>query len=123
MTRIVLALFCAFSLVVAFGCDTEEEAATEETTADTPPPVGEADDPEPADEPAAGGGGVCDKAADCCQAYINALPGGGAAAASTCDTIASVRGTPAADASCQQMIDTWKQSLQGMSIDVPSACN
>jgi hypothetical protein len=122
MTRYLLAILCAMALVLAFGCKKEEAA---EGSTDNPPAEesGGGGGTEAAMEEGGGGGGggVCDKAEACCNAYVAALPGG-VSVEQACGSIASVRGTPAADQSCQTMIDGWRQGLQAANIAVPSDC-
>lgn len=125
MTRYLLAILCATALVLAFGCKKEEGA---EGSTDNPPAEesGGGGGTEAAMEEGGGGGGggsVCDKAEACCNAYVAALPGGGGVSVEqACGSISSVRGTPAADQSCQTMIDGWRQGLQAANITVPSDC-
>jgi hypothetical protein len=72
--------------------------------------------------PVAGGGGggsVCQRAADCCNAYVQALGPAGASAASACQAM-TIPGVP--DASCEQSIATYRQSLQAMGQAVPASC-
>ena len=50
------------------------------------------------------------------------MAAGTANAETMCGTIASIQGTPTADTTCQTMIDGYRQSLEGMSAEVPAAC-
>jgi hypothetical protein len=121
MTRYLLAILCAMALALAFGCKKEE--ATTEGSTDNPPTEEEGGGGGEMEEGGGGGGGVCDKAERCCNAYVGALPGGGGVSVEqACGSIASVRGTPAADQSCQTMIDGWRNGLTAAMIDVPADC-
>jgi len=83
----------------------------------------------PAAEPQGGGGGggggsVCERARECCNAYVGAMPGGAVTAAQACAGIdgAIAAGGAAADASCTSMISGWRQSLTAMNHEVPASC-
>ena len=78
--------------------------------------------PAPATAPATGGtaaGGVCQRATDCCNAYVTAM--GAAAAGTNCGLYATMGGGPA-EAGCQSAIDGFRAGLTAMSQTVPAAC-
>jgi hypothetical protein len=71
----------------------------------------------------AASGNVCERAVTCCNDYVNAIPGGAASgAASACDSLRSLVNVPGAESGCQQTIDTYRTTLQQMSIAVPASC-
>lgn len=69
---------------------------------------------------AATGGDVCGRAAACCQAYVQALGPAGASASGACAAYTS--GAPGMEATCQQGISTYAQSIQALGQPVPAAC-
>lgn len=74
-----------------------------------------------AGETGGGGGGVCDRAADCCTAYVEEMGAAAAGVSSTCGNYRSMAGGPA-EAGCQSAIDGWRSGLEAMGRTVPAAC-
>ncbi len=119
-------------LFAAVGCSQEEAepAAEAQGAAEAAEPAAaEPAAAEPAAAAPSGGGGVCDKAADCCTAYIQAMantPAGQAVAAQGEAACQGVRQAAQAGAAGEpagtQAIASWRQALTAMSIAVPSAC-
>jgi hypothetical protein len=69
----------------------------------------------PTAPPATGGGSLCQRATDCCHAYVLAVP---SAAGTPCDTYA----TFPIEAGCQSAIDGFRAGLTAMGQAVPPAC-
>ncbi len=121
-------LFLIASMTMALmACGSEEESGTEPSATAAAPDESPAADPAPAaDEPAGdeggGGGSPCARARDCCNAYVSAM-GAGVTTDQACAGIAGAEAAGAAgEASCNQMISSWRQSLTAMNRDVPAAC-
>jgi hypothetical protein len=131
MKRVLLS--CLLVTGLATGCGMlggEEEETTTTTTAE---PAGEPAADEPAAEPAnegggdEGGGSVCERAQSCCEGYVNEmnqLAAGSVSVDTACAGIAAARNAPggAADASCQQIITSFRTTLQSSNRTVPSSC-
>ena len=66
---------------------------------------------------AAGGGDLCARAADCCEAYVEAMGTGSAD-----QMCAGMRTAGVPESSCQTSIDGYRTGLQAMNKTVPSAC-
>ncbi|MEZ4336974.1 MAG: hypothetical protein R3B82_10130 [Sandaracinaceae bacterium] len=118
---IVILLAASLSLL---ACGGEEETAEETPTTAAPADEAPADEA-PADEGGGGGGGgsACERARDCCNAYVDAVAANtpGVTAATACAGVQNATG-PGADATCNAAISGWRTSLQAMSHDVPSSC-
>jgi hypothetical protein len=67
------------------------------------------------------GGSVCSRAADCCNAYYDAMGPAMESGRSACANYASLAGGPA-ESSCQSSIDTFRQSLTAINHEVPASC-
>jgi len=120
-------LILAGALVLGIGCGGEEAPAAPAPGAAAPADAVLAP---AAAAPAAGGGGVCERAANCCTAYIEAMVAlspamaGSLNAETTCSGVrqAGAAGA-AAEPGCQAAIDGWRQGLAAMpGATVPAAC-
>lgn len=107
VTSIVYQVVCGG--LAAMGAATAPMAPTVDTSGATAPAVA----------PAAGGGGVCQRATDCCNAYVQAM--GAAAAGTNCSLYGTMGGGPA-EAGCQSAIDGFRSGLTAMGQTVPAAC-
>lgn len=124
-------LILAGALVLGIGCGGEEAPAAPAAAPAAPAPAAPA---APAAAPAAAapaaGGGVCERAANCCTGYIEAMiaiqpaMAGSLNAETTCAAVrqAGAAGA-AAEPGCQAAIDGWRQGLAAMpGATVPAAC-
>lgn len=125
-------LILAGALVLGIGCGGEEAPAEPAAApaAAAPAAAAPAAAAPAAAAPAAGGGGVCERAANCCTGYIEAMVALSPAMAGSLNaetTCAAVRQAGAAGAAaepgCQAAIDGWRQGLAAMpGATVPAAC-
>ncbi len=79
-----------------------------------------ASDAEPAGD-SAGGEDVCERARECCDAFMKTMARGRRVSASTCDSVANLRGASFAS-TCTTMMSTWRDTLEQTDRDVPAAC-
>jgi hypothetical protein len=132
------AMLVSVALVALVGCGGTEEAETPAA----PAPAAEA--PAPAANPAPAptvtaevvpaaegapegpetvtpGGNLCERAQQCCAAYVAAMPTGGpqATAQAACDTL---RQTATTDEACTQSILNYRHALTFLEAPVPPAC-
>lgn len=123
------------TMLFAVGCGEQAtEETTEEPTAAAEPlaeeTTGEVEEPpveaeEPVAEEVAAGGSACDRAQDCCEAYVGEMTAMGTAGISveqTCGTIAQLSAAPTGAASCEQMISSWRTALETAQRTVPNSC-
>lgn len=130
----LFAILATMLFAVACGEEAAEETTEEPTAAAEPlaeEATEEAEDPapveaeEPAAEEAAAGGSACDRAQDCCEAYVGEMTAMGTPGVSveqTCGTIAQLSAAPTGAASCEQMIGSWRTALETAQRTVPSSC-
>lgn len=119
-------LFSSNADDVAEALEAAAEAAEAEAEAAEAEEESAAGDSEGSEGSSASGGGdtVCSRAQACCEAYVNELSGitPGLSVQQTCAGVSVAAGTPMADASCQSMIDGWRQALSAIGRAVPSSC-
>ena len=139
-TITLVSIFATLLFATACG-QHEEETTTDETTTETAPEADEeaADEAPAADQPAAepaqadqpaeaaGDNSACGRAQTCCEGYVgemNAMAAGSVSVDTACSGIAAARNTPggAGDATCNQIITTFRTTLENAHRTVPAAC-
>ena len=116
--------------MLGIGCGGEAEATEAPAAEAAEAPAAAAPAAEAAPAAGGGGGSVCERAANCCTGYIEAMVALNPAIGNTLNaesTCAGVRQAgqsgSAGDAACQAAIDGWRQGLAAMpNATVPAAC-
>ncbi len=123
MKKTAALLSIVLGLAAAVGCSDDEPAPAAPAQAAATPVAA---------EPAAAAPGqsaVCEKAVNCCIAYVQAMantPQGAAVAAQGEAACQAVRQAgqvgPAGEPACQQMVASWRATLTQMHVAVPATC-
>lgn len=124
LSSMLIALTLSFGLVACGGeeeAESSEQSSAETPTADSPP----AEEEEEAEEESGGGGGdACERARDCCAAYVEAVGGSvpGISAETTCASVANLNG-PGATATCEAAIQGWRTATEANpAVDTLASC-
>ena len=99
-------------MLVACGNDETEAAAAAAAT----PAAGTATP----SAPAGGASALCQRAAECCRAYVATMP---AAAQQQGQAGCTAAEASTVDSACQAMINGWKQAMTAMGTAIPASCN
>lgn len=118
MLRITRLVFTA-AMLALLGCGSSE-AETTSTLVAASPEVPAAPSVEPA---APQTSALCVRAAECCQAYVAAMPGGAeSGAGAACEALGRIPAGDAAESNCQASIDGYRQSMNALGATIPPAC-
>lgn len=105
MTSRKVFVSCLFALSLSLGCGGEQETGTEASAAEAS-----------AAEESAPTGPACERAAECCVLYNQALN----TPTTGCDSYAGR--DESEQANCQRTLDMWRNGLEVSGNDIPAAC-
>lgn len=109
-----LVITAAMLGLVACGSSEAETAPEPEAVQPAAPPT------EPAAPQASA---LCARAAECCNAYVAAMPGGAeSGAGAACEALGRLAAGTDAESNCQASIDGYRQSMSALGATIPAAC-
>lgn len=115
ITRVVITT----AMLALFGCGSSE-AETPSAPMAASPEVPAALPAEPAVPQTSA---LCARAAECCQAYVAAMPGGAeSGAGAACEALGRIAAGDTTESNCQASIDGYRQSMNALGATIPPAC-
>jgi hypothetical protein len=115
-----LVIVAAMLGLAACGSSEVETAPEPAAAAPEAPPAAPAAPAAPAVPQASA---LCARAAECCNAYVAAMPGGAeSGAGAACEALGRITAGDAAESTCQASIDGYRQSMSALGATIPPVC-